>query len=271
MNNRFSGRYGYKTEDAEIVIREDAPDDLRFAVAQIARDAGMTPSKIRDVICTILLIAPNRANWSEYPNIWDEVQDHLMGCEWFKVYDITESLYRKLVSIYSDNADDFRNSINLYFREKGIGWELSENGVTYRGSEPFSATTANAIGVLSAVGRTKASSEVHEALRDLSRRPKPDKTGAIQHAIAALECTARDVLKIPNQTLGKLLPKLKFPEHLNTGVEKLWGFSSERARHVREGEDIDDIEAELVVCIACSLCVFLSKKEGATENHSPFP
>ena len=268
MSERFSERYGYKAEDVEIVIREDAPEDLRFAVAQIARDAGMSPSNIRDVICTVLLVAPNRGNWSEYPNIWEEVQDHLGHCEWFKVYDIAEALYRRLVTRYSDGTDGFRNALNVYFREKGIGWELSEEGITYRGSEPFSATTAEAKEVSSSAGRTKAASEVHEALRDLSRRPKPDKTGAIQHAIAALECTSRDVLKMPKPTLGELLPKLKLQEPLKTGVEKLWGFASERARHVREGEDIDDTEAELMVSVACALCVFLTKKDRSAEKSA---
>jgi hypothetical protein len=190
MSERFSERYGYKAENVEIVIREAAPEDLRFAVGQIARDAGMSPSSMREVICTVLLVAPDNGNWSEYPNIWEEVQDHLRRCEWFKVYDIAEALYRRLAARYSDGTDGFKNSLNLYFRERGIGWELSEEGITYRGSEPFSATTAEAKEILSSSGRTKAASEVHEALRDLSRRPKPDKTGAIQHAIAALERTS---------------------------------------------------------------------------------
>src|SRR6202035_2949732 len=26
--------------------------------------------------------------WSEYPNIWEEVQELMYGCDWFKAYDI---------------------------------------------------------------------------------------------------------------------------------------------------------------------------------------
>ena len=44
-------------------------------------------------------------------------------------------------------------------------------------------------------------------------------------------------------------------------IEKLWGFSSERARHVREGELLDDLEAELVVSIACAVCAFLIQRK----------
>ena len=53
-------------------------------------------------------------------------------------------------------------------------------------------------------GRTpdgsKLSNEIHEALKDISRRPTPDRTGAIQHSIAAMECTAREVAGEPNLT-----------------------------------------------------------------------
>ena len=35
MSRDFSKRYGYGTADAEITVREDAPDDLRYAVAEI--------------------------------------------------------------------------------------------------------------------------------------------------------------------------------------------------------------------------------------------
>ena len=113
--------------------------------------------------------------------------------------------------------------------------------------------------MLQGSGRTTAANEIHEALRDISRRPVPDRTGAIQHAIAALECTARDITGEPNATLGALVPKLDLPSPLDTAVNKLWGFASDRARHLREGKSADGAEAELVVSIACAVCTFLAK------------
>ena len=41
MVRHFSKRHGYGAANAEITVREDAPDDLRYAVAEIARSAGM--------------------------------------------------------------------------------------------------------------------------------------------------------------------------------------------------------------------------------------
>jgi hypothetical protein len=43
-------------------------------------------------------------------------------------------------------------------------------------------------------------------------------------------------------------------------VEKLWGFASDRARHLREGKNVSGDEAELVVSVACAVCAFLGKR-----------
>lgn len=262
MSRHFSQRHGYGLADAEITVREDAPEDLRYAVAEIASAAGMRPSSIRTIACRVLLTAPNRNNWSDYPNIWEEVLGLLESCEWFKVYDIAEALWRALEHD-SDRQQMFQDELNRLFREKGIGWELKDpDGIVFRGGETFAAATSEAAQVLQDSGRGTAATEIHEALRDISRRPVPDRTGAIQHAIAALECTARDVTGEPNVTLGALLPKLDLPKPLDTAVDKLWGFASDRARHVREGKTAGDNEAELVVSIACAVCAFLAKRKS---------
>ncbi len=265
MRNKFSNRYGYRPINIDISIRENAPDNLRFAVAQIAIDAGMLPSNIRDVICRVLMLAPNKDNWSEYPNIWDEAASYLNTCAWYNVYDVAEALYRRLADHFPDNSDAYKNDLNEFFVDNGIGWILRDNGIVYRGCEVFSETTVGTIKALEDAGRSMASREIHEALLDLSRRPLPDKTGAIQHVMAALECTARDVLRMPNPTLGALLPKLNLPKPLDTAIDKLWGYASEQARHVREGQDLHNLEVELVVSVACAVCTFLSKRDtGST-------
>lgn len=261
MNNRFSERHSFGAGDAEISMREEAPDDLRYAVAEIASTAGMAPSTIRRIVCRVLFTAPDLSNWSERPNIWDEVLGLLRNCEWFKVYDIVEELWRSL-EYQDDNQELFQNEINRFFRARGIGWELKNpNGIVFRGSEAFATTTVEAVKILHESGRSVAAKEIHEALRDISRRPEPDRTGAIQHAIAALECTARDLTGDSNATLGKLLPKLDLPKPLDTAVEKLWSFASDRARHLREGQNVNDLEAELVVSVACAVSIFLVKRK----------
>ncbi len=95
----------------------------------------------------------------------------------------------------------------------------------------------------------------------LSRLPDPDVTGAVQHAIAALECVARDLCNDPNATLGQLIQRhgeiLALPPPLDSATEKLWAFASQRGRHLREGHSPDRREAALVVRVAAALNEYL--------------
>ena len=130
-----------------------------------------------------------------------------------------------------------------------------------RGTEAFEATVHVAVESLDAAGRQTARNEIHEALVDLSRRPEPDVTGAIQHGMAALECVAREACGDPKATLGDILkrhPDL-IPKPLDASVEKAWGYASEMGRHIREGRQPDRKEAELVVGLAAALSTYLSR------------
>lgn len=260
MPETFSDRHGYRGADAEITVREDAPEGLRYAIPLIAKAVGMRPTAMRLIVCQVLLVPPDPSNWSDYPNVWDEVNELIAGCPWFKVYDIAEALHTAFANADPVRAEAFADRLNQFFRENGIGWEMQDSRVVFRGSEVFAEATAEAVNVLTETGRARAAKEIHEALRDISRRPEPDITGAIQHAIAALESTARDVTGRPNRTLGQLIWDLGLPRPLDTAVEKLWGYASDRARHIREGQPVDTAEAELLVSVACAVCTFLTRR-----------
>ena len=262
MPKTFSDRRGYRADDIEITVREDAPRELREAIPLIAKKVGMSPTKMREIVCEVLLAKPDPDNWSDYPNVWGEVTDHIETCLWFKVYDIAEALYAGFADQYeSTKPKQFADRLNQVFREMGVGWEMRDGEIVYKGSEPFPGTTREAVKVLKKSGLSNAASEMREALKDISRRPEPDRTGAIQHAMAALEATARKVAGKPNPTLGQLVPQLDLPKPLGTAVDKLWGYASGHARHGKEGRTVDTVEAELVVSVACAVCTFLTKRD----------
>ena len=263
---RFSDRHGFTAsrEDPEITVRNDAPQHLREAVLMIAYDCELSPSPVRDIICRVLRARPDRGNWSEYPNIAGEVEYLIDDCEWFEVYDIIEEIYR-FISRREESPASFSKEINKYFLKNGIGWQLVGGELQIRGSEAFEKTVHAAQEVLEDTGRTTASGEIHQALADLSRRPDPDITGAVQHGMAALECVARDVFDDPRATLGELIKKHSdvFTPPLDQCLEKAWGFASERGRHIREGRDPAFEDAELVVGLASVVATYLVKKADA--------
>ena len=267
MPKTFSDRYGFRAPDTEITVREDAPRELREAIPMIAKLGGMPPGRMREIVCEVLLVAPDPDNWSD-SNIWHEVHYHFKTCPWFKVYDIAEALYAGFRSDgFHEEQRQFANHLNQFFREEGIGWKMSNGKVVHRG-EVFTETTREAVSVLKESGLPNAASEMREAIRDISRRPRPDSTGAIQHAMAALEATARELTGKPKPTLGKLVRELGLPPPLDTVVEKLWGYAnSQHARHGKEGRTVSTDEAELLVSVACAVCTFLTKQDLHPSQH----
>jgi AbiJ N-terminal domain 4 len=262
----FSKRYGYQPQPP-ITVREDAPIALRvFIFEEMQR--YFEPKGARTLVCKVLRMLPNEYNWSDEP-VWNEVRIWVYECQWPKVYDIVEAMYRKLEKPGSDavfyregtSPDDFENDVNSVFEEHGIGWRLAAGYIETRGTESFQVVVTAAGSGLAAAGLTTASSEIHEAIQDLSRRPTPDLTGAIQHAIAALECVAREASGDAKATLGEIIknhPGL-IPRPLDISVDKAWGYASEMGRHINEGRTPEREEVELIVGIAATVATYLTQ------------
>lgn len=262
----FSKRNRYTGVGKEITIREDAPEGLRFAVLETARELDWGPSSLRDIVCRVLRVRPDPGNWSEYPNVWGEVQDLVYRADWFKIYDIIEAIYAAMLRNDREHggsdAKKLAAEINSYFIEEGIGWQLGDGHVVTRGTEAFESVVSDAAKALKKSGRPTAASHIHEALQDLSRRPKPDLAGAIYHGMGALEAVARDLSGDAKATLGEVLkrnPKL-LPKPLDTALSQVWGYASNEARHVEEGREPEREEAELVVGLAAVVATYLTKK-----------
>jgi len=265
MVERFSKRFGLGQEtETEIIIRDDAPNHVRDGILSVAEsDMNLSPALIRDVLCRVLRKVPDSSNWSEYPNIWYECQTLMANCPWYKVYDFVEAMYEALFK-RPDLAKwlIWERLINEYFVETGVGWRLVNGQLESRGPEGFKSAVDTARESLQAAELPTARGEIHEALRDLSRRPDPDLTGAIHHAMGALECTARTCTGDLKATLGEILKQFPdlFPKPLDSALSQIWGYASEMARHIREGRIPKYAEAEMVVGVAAAACTYLAAK-----------
>ena len=269
----FSKRHKYRGPAPEITIREDAPESLRVMVLETSRELEFGPSALRDVLCRILRVRPDSGNWSEYPNIWYEVQNLAYGCEWFRFYDFIEGLYAAMIhrDLARGHGTDggfaakFAAHLNSFFEDEGIGWQLLNGKIVTRGAEAFEVVVAEAETALKDSGRPTAAGHVHDALHALSRRPTADAAGAIYHSMGALECVARDLTSDPKATLGEILkhhPAL-VPAPLDKTLSQVWGYASNVARHVVEGHDASREDAELVVGLAATVTTYLTKRASA--------
>jgi hypothetical protein len=268
MTNKdtFSKRQGlFSIKEKEITVREDAPEGLRGFIKMAYYDLNKNPSDLRAITSRVLKIAPDSNNWSEFPNIDWEVGQHLDSCEWYLVYDIIETIIQKL---NATEKTTFSNEINEYFIANGIGWKIVNGLIETRGDEVFETAVKTVVSVLETAKLETAKTEIKEALIDLSRRPTPDITGAIQHSLACLECVAREATGDKKATLGELIKKHPniVPKPLDIAIEKIWGFTSEQGRHLREGQAPEYLEAELVVELSAAISTYLGKKLGGTNT-----
>lgn len=265
--NTFSKRQGLFTlKEKEITVREDAPEGLRGFIKMAYYDLGKNPSDLRSITSRVLKIPPDSNNWSEFPNIDYEVGQHLESCEWYLVYDIIETIIEKL---NAQEKTTFTEEINEYFITNGIGWKIVNGLIETRGDEVFETAVKTVVSVLETAKLITAKTEIREALNDLSRRPTPDITGAIQHSLACLECVTREVTGDTKSTLGDLMKKFPgvIPSPLDQAVTKIWGFTSEQGRHLREGQAPEYLEAELVVEVTSAIATYLGKKLIATSTN----
>jgi hypothetical protein len=223
MNTKplFSERHGYQAPTVSITVRYEAPGFLRRGILSVALKSGFNARALRSIICEALDSLPDEAqNWSD-PNVLNECEGLIDNCEWFEVYDICEIFARK------DATDRFfEKGLNNFFLKKGIGWKMEGGVLSVRGEGDYEQITTEAKSLLHDSGRPTALNELKHAGEDLSKRPEPDVTGAIQHSMASLECLAREVSGSKG-TLGAFIKDRNLPKPVDTAVEKMWAFASE--------------------------------------------
>ncbi|MCT0198485.1 hypothetical protein KQ313_02120 [Synechococcus sp. CS-1325] len=264
MNDQqFSERQGLRSaSEVEITVRSEAPYELRGVLVDLAYECGMGPKSMRSLVGRLLRKRPDSNNWSEYPNIDQKVRDLIDDCDWYYVYDVAEAVARQMQDApFSYEPEKFSNELNAYFIANGIGWKLVGASIEARESAALETTISKGLESLED-GAVTAHRELSEALRDLSRRPEPDITGAIQHSMASLECLCRQLTGDSKGTLGEIIKRnpALLPAPLDQAMSKLWGFASEYARHIREGQTPTFKDAQLVVGVCVSIATYLAAK-----------
>jgi hypothetical protein len=258
----FSKRYGYRSRPSGPLIYHEAPEQVRAGLLSVLeRQMNKSPKWMRGVVCDVLRLRPDPHNWSEYPNIWGEVQDIVHQAKWYEVYDIMEAFAEKCAR--NGDLDEFSAHINELLADEGIGWRLNNTtALEIHGDAELENVLGDTEEELKQSGFATAASELAEARGDLSRRPDPDLSGAVHHAMASLECVAREVSGDPKKTLGEIIKQHQdlFPPPVDTAAAKLWGYASEQARHGLESRNLAWEEALLMVGVSGALCSYLNTK-----------
>jgi hypothetical protein len=194
---------------------------------------------------------------------WRAARNEMLRAPWFKIYDLVEGAYAQLRVKSSERAENLRTLVNSFFEDNGYAYKLGEEGhIEHRGDESFEAALNRAHLALTNAGLHTAENEIHKALKNLSQRPIPDLTGAVQHAMAGLECAAKHLSAESKLELGKIVKRYPdlFPPPLGEVVTQLYGFASNNGRHLIEGGEPNFSEAELIVGVAATTATYLAHK-----------
>lgn len=241
----FSDRNNFTRRPVAITVREGAPQQLREAVMELAIKSGGSLPSIAAYIADKFPLTYAAYNIP----IYHQAAEGLKQAEWFKVYDLAEELWLLLRGVNKPAAMKYEAHLNEYFYAHGVGWKMEGGKILARDNDSVEPAVVDASRALADCGLTTSARELEEARTDISRRPTPDITGAIQHLAAALECTMREASGDPKATFGELLKKYPnvFPPAIGSALEKVWGYASEMGRHVREGREPDVKEAFLAL------------------------
>jgi hypothetical protein len=253
----FSKRFGYQIPSPGQLIREDVPEVVRGGLLAILFHSGLDPRELREIVCKVVRKRPDPGNLS-LREMGNEVEFLFYGAQWYKVYDILEAA---LASVnYEPMRDSMIEDINNLFADESIAWRVADGEIVLHSSDASDAITGSALEALAEADRQTAYHELREAINALSRRPAPDERDAVRRALGAMEALARDITGDRKATLGEILKKHGdlLPPTLREGFSKVWGYSSDVARHVDETRAPTLKEAELVVGLVAAAVTYLS-------------
>jgi hypothetical protein len=256
-------RHQPESPERPITIREDAPGWLRDTVIRIAYLAGLQPSELREVVCDLVLTAPDYSNTIEYPGMYSELSIKIRFAEWFQFYDFVEIIYRLLQKgadgmpsgsgqeMRRWSPEEFARKLNDEFRRSGIGWQLVDGRIELRGGELVVPPVDPLVELFRRRESNEAAAEreLGEALDDLSKSPDPNIAGAIQHAMVALEAMAPCAPENFKPTLAVFVTKDPGSFSIPTAemMRRLFIFATVQSAQFREGRTPGAVEAELFV------------------------
>jgi len=258
----FSRRYGYGPQKSDLIY-EDAPEQVRVGLREVLKNCDYdTPSSQRAVICAALRKRPDPSNWSEYPNINEEVDELIHGCEWFVFYDMCERIAQNTEM----EVEYFNYEFNELLKEERVGYQIQEGKLEKIGSEEFNQAVSESRIQLGDPRFVVASKQFEKAL-DFRNSMPPDYPNAVKEAVNALEGTLQVVLNMKGTALPTLLSNLEPP--LPSSLKKLYdglyayGSASEGARHASIGGHVSTAEeAELIIHTVAAAIRYATKTYG---------
>ena len=263
----FSVRHGILSSQSP--IKEDAPESLRIGLRQVLHELGyQTPKQQRALICKAWRVAPDASNWSDYPNVEDEVVWLLTSVSWNEFYDRLE----RLPTFLRDGADMvFRDRVTTLLAEENIGYHFDDDKIVTTGTIQFEEAITAARAALQDARFAEPRRQFERGLDFRSNRP-PDWGNAIKEAANSVEAVLQVIYNRPSVSLPTIV-KDDFPSALPGNVRNLFkslyglGSGTVGARHAAVGGNAPTAaRADLALHVAAALHGFAIAELDSMQN-----
>ena len=258
LNQSFSVREGLGIDTP--LIYDDAPDALRAGLREVLDGLGYkTPRSQRSVLSKAFRVIPDSQNWSDYPNIDDEVVKMITTGPWYKFFDALERMRQSLRD--DEEVATYYEKMNALFAEERVGYRFETCNIVRIGTEEFHVAVTEAQHALQDARFVEPRRQFERA-NELRNQRTADWANAIKEAVNSVEA----VLQVIYGCRGVALPTIvsqNFSDELPGGIKKLFGSlyslgsGTVGARHASVGgNEPTGPRAELAIHIAAALHAF---------------
>ena len=125
-------------------------------------------------------------------NLAIPIEELLMSCDWWRLYDICELMYRQLK--HPDFKYELSEKIKKLFIDEQLGFEMREGKIEKVGSGFIDAKVKEARYLLKEPEFKGADEHFEKAIKALNIRPNPDVENCTKDAVAVIESVGRIIV-----------------------------------------------------------------------------
>ena len=182
INRPFSEREGLRAGGP--LIYDNAPDSVRYGIREVLTVLGYRrPSEQRQVLCQAVRIPPDQYNWSDYPNVDNEVIELLMTTSWYKFFDALE---RIPLYLQSRDVAIYYERINALLADEMVGYRFESDRLVRVGTAEFQTAVAAVRTALQDERFAEPRRQFNRAYEFRNNFP-PDWPNAIKEAVSSVE------------------------------------------------------------------------------------
>jgi hypothetical protein len=268
----FSKRYRLRATP-EGLLFADVPERARIGLYHIIEEFFQAEYENRFLdlyrrICVALRIRRDRSVYEEWMAS-RAIEDLVMRCEWWQVYDICEVAYAS-PSVQRSKADICAR-VNQLLAEELLGFEFRDGLVEKVGAAFIDAQVKEARYLLKEPKFKGADEHFEKALKAVNIRPNPDVENCIKDAVSSIESVGRilanDERALLSDIIKDMARKGTIPKPLDEAIQKVYAYRGNQpgVAHGLVGDSKVTIdEAEFVLAMSAAVIIYLVNKHKNT-------